>query len=284
MDSLFIDILVVGLSVGLIYALVALGFSLVFGTAKIFFLTHGEIYMLGSMLTFYFTQRVGMSYLPSLILIVFITGSLGLLIQRLLRPLRGQGLATLLVTLMLAMLIANISLNIFGEQTRAVSHGLWSSTLYVLGVPLAGDRVVVILCCILVDLSLYAFIKLTWTGQAIRAIAQDEEAAALQGISTDRCMSLTFFLACSTAGLAGVLVAPIYYVDVFLGTPALMRAFMVVVLGGLGSLSGAIAGGLLLGFLESLSYGYIGSNAQLVSFVAVILMLIIRPEGLLGRK
>ena len=118
----------------------------------------------------------------------------------------------------------------------------------------------------------------------MRAVAQDAEVASMQGVEVERSLAFTFFISCSLTGLAGILVAPLYYVDVFLGTPAIMRTIIVVVLGGLGSFPGAIVGGLILGFVHSFGYSLLGSVTHLISFAIVIMILIIRPRGLLGNE
>ena len=276
--------LVIGLANGLLYALVAVGFSLIFGVAKILFLTHGELYMLGAMFAYYFIQKLGMGYVPAIILVMLITGVLGLIINRFLHRLRGQDLPTLIVTLAIAMLIANVALNTFGERSQVVTSTLWPGTISLLGIIFEGQRVAIVFVALAAVLALHFFIQRTKAGQAIRAIAQDREAALLQGISVSRSQAMTFLIACATAGLAGILVAPVYYVDVFLGGPVLMRTFIIVILGGLGSFPGAIVGGLFLGVIESLGSIFIGGHAMLLSFGAVILMLIIRPQGFLGRE
>lgn len=272
-----------GVVVGLIYALVAVGFSLLFGVAKVMFFAHGEIYMLGAVAAFFLLQKLGVPY-PLVIIIVMIgTGLLGLIIHRLIRPLQGQDLATLMVTVALGMVIANAAMHIFGHTPLVVPSQV-SGFLNVFGAKLSLERLVIVLASAAMVLGLHLFIQRTKAGQAIRAIAQDRDAAQLQGIDINRSAGIVFLFACAAAGAAGVLIAPLYYVGVFIGTPALMRTFIVVIIGGLGSFPGAIVGGLFLGLVESFGYAFAGGLSHLISFAIVIVLLIIRPQGLLGRE
>lgn len=272
-----------GLLLGLIYALVAIGFSLIFGVCKIPFLAVGEIYMLGAIFGFYFVSELGMPYILAIIVVMIVIGLFAIVVERFLRSLRGQPLPNVIVSLGLAMLIANLALNICGQEPKVVPSVL-HSLINLFGVVLTADKVVVTLASVAVVLALHFFIKRTKTGKGMRAVAQEPEVAALQGIDINRSQAITFILAFTVTGLAGILVAPLYYVDVFLGTPALMKTVIVVVLGGLGSFPGAIVGGLFLGFVQSFGYTFIGGLTQLITFVIVIVFLIFRPAGLLGRE
>jgi branched-chain amino acid transport system permease protein len=275
--------LIFGITSGILYALMAVGFSLIFGVARVLFMAHGQIYMLGGVFAFYFTQRAGVHYFLAILLIMIITGAIGLLIERFLRPLHGKPIMVMVVTIALSMFISNMTMNIFGERSRGMHSPLSGFTLEIFGITIAAERLLVIAVAIAAVTALHFFIKRTKTGQAVRAVSQDEEAATLQGIDVKRSQSLTFFIACATAGLAGVLIAPIYTVNANAGTPALMKTFVVVVLGGLGSLPGSIVGGLFLGLVESFGQLYIGGPSVLITFGIVILLLIVRPRGLMGR-
>jgi branched-chain amino acid transport system permease protein len=281
--SLFVELLVNGIVIGLIYALVAVGFSLIFGVAKVMFLAHGEIYMLGSVGSFFFLQKLGVPYILAIFLIMLGMGILGVLAERFLRPVKGQDMAVLLVTVALSMFIANAAIHLFGHLPLPMTTQIKGSINF-LGIVVALERIVVAFASAVIVLILHLFIKWTKTGQGIRAVAQDREAAQLQGIDINRSTATVFFIACGIAGVAGILIAPVYYVDVFIGTPALMRTFIVVIVGGLGSFSGAILGGLFLGFVESFGYALIGGLTYLISFAFVIILLIFRPQGLLGSE
>lgn len=280
--SLFLTPVLNAVFAGLIYALVAVGFSLIFGVAKIMFFAHGEIYMLGAVGSYYLLAKLGVPYPLAIIVVGLGTGTLGLLIERFLRPLRGQDFPMVLVTVALGMFIANAALHIFGEIPLSVPTQV-SGTIAIFGTKLSLERVVVILASVAIVVALHSFNKWTKAGQAIRAVAQDTDAAQLQGIDINRSTATVFLIACGVAGAAGVLIAPLYYVDVFLGTSALSRTIIVVIIGGLGSFPGAIAGGLFLGFIDSIGYAWVGGLTSLISFGVVIALLIVRPQGLLGR-
>jgi branched-chain amino acid transport system permease protein len=281
--STFFEAFINGVVAGAIYALAAVGFSLIFGVAKVMFFAHGEIYMLGALGGFLFVKKLGIPYPLAIIMVMIGTGLLGMLIERLLRPLRGRDLAILLVTIALGTFIANAAMHIFGHTPLAVPLQV-RGTIDVFGTVLSLERVVIVLAAAVIVLALHFFIQWSKAGQAIRAVAQDMDAALLQGVDINRSAATVFLIACGTAGAAGVLIAPLYYVDVFMGTSALMRTFIVVILGGLGSFPGAIAGGLFLGFIENFGYDLLGGLTHLISFVAVIVLLIVRPQGFLGRE
>jgi len=272
-----------GVVVGLIYAIVAVGFSLIFGVAKIMVFTHGEIYMLGAVGGFYLIRKLGFPYPLAIVTITMGGGILGMLLERFLRPLRGEDFPTLLATVALAMFIGNASIHIFGFSILSVGTQV-QGKINILGTVLTFERLVIVLVSAAVVITLHFFIQRTKAGQAIRAVAQNRDAAQLQGVDVNRSTAMVFLIACAIAAAAGILIAPLYYVDVFLGTPALMRTIIIVIIGGLGSFPGAIAGGLLLGLIESFSYTLIGPLAHLVSFTIVIILLIVRPKGLLGRE
>ena len=141
----------------------------------------------------------------------------------------------------------------------------------------------IVIISLAILLALHFFFQRSNTGRAIRAVSQDADVAKLVGINVNTMNALVFFLACAVAGAAGMLIAPLYYVDVFMGAPVLVKTLIIVVLGGLGSFPGAIIGGLLIGFLEAFGYAFFGGITSLISFMAVIVVLILRPQGLFGR-
>jgi branched-chain amino acid transport system permease protein len=281
--SWVVEALINGVVTGSIYALVAVGFSLIFGISKIMFFTHGEMYMLGAVGGFFLLQKLGIPYPLAIIVDTVALGILGLLIERFLRPMRGRDLAVLLLTIGLGMFIANAAMHIFGHTPLAVPTQV-KGTINVFGSTISLQRVLIVIASAVVVLCLHFFIQWTKAGQAIRAVAQDREAAQLQGINPNYSAAMVFAIACGLAGAAGILIAPIYYVDVFLGTSALLRTFIVVIIGGLGSFPGAIAGGLFLGLVESFGYTLAGGVTHLITFAIVIVLLIVRPQGLLGRE
>jgi branched-chain amino acid transport system permease protein len=272
------------LELGLIYALVALGFSLIYGVGRVIFCTHGAVYMVGAMSSYFLTTKLGLPFPLVLISVGLGTGVFGLLIERFLfRRLRGNDFAIFVVSLALAMIILNLFSEIFGtEPVRA--NELFSGYITPMGVNLSLDKMIVALISVGLILGLHVFFQRVKVGQSMRAVAQDPEAAALQGISINKTVSLTFFLSLSVAGVAGVLVAPVFIINTGMGTSALMNTFVVVILGGIGSFPGAIAGGLFLGILHVVGGLFIGKFTFLLSFMAVIIFLVVRPQGFFGHE
>lgn len=273
-----------GLEVGLIYALVALGFSLIYGVGRIIFCTHGEIYMVGAMSSYFLTMKLGLPFPVVLISVALGTGLLGFLFEKFLfRRLRGNDFSIFVVSLALAMLVLTLFSELLGTQPVGIREPIpgyitWMDmkiSIYKLLVGLTSGGLIV---------ALHFFFQRVKLGQSIRAVAQDPEAAALQGISMDKTLSLTFVLSCALAGIAGVLVGPIYSVSSSMGTAALMNTFVVVIIGGIGSFFGAIAGGLLLGILQVMGGLLVGKFTFLVSFVVIIIFLVARPKGFFGHE
>jgi branched-chain amino acid transport system permease protein len=276
-------VLINGVVLGLIYALVAVGFSVIYGVARVFVFCHGSIYMLGAICGFYFVSRLGVAYPLALIIAMLGTGAIGLLVERIIRPKRDEPLAAFLIVFGIGMIIDNAMLHIVGEAPHGVARQV-PGVIHIFGATITLERLAVILAAIVIILTLHYLNKQTKMGLGIRALAQNNDAALLQGIDVNRSMETTFFVAFAVAGAAGILVAPLFYVDVFLGTPAIIRTLLVVVIGGLGSFPGAIAGGVLLGLLESFGDTYLGGIGPLLGFLAVIVVLLVRPQGLLGHE
>jgi branched-chain amino acid transport system permease protein len=207
---------------------------------------------------------------------------LGILVYRFFfRPFRDQHDPSLVIALGIAMLIGGLALLVFGEKDKSVSP-VFPGVIKVLGATLSMERIVVILMAIILMIALTLYIKFSKTGQAMRAVAQDREAAALQGIGVDSTFTLCMAISSALAGAAGALLAPLFFVNPFLGMHAVLKALVVVVIGGLGSIPGAIAGGLLLGFVESFGNTFLGDVTEILGFVMVMLVLLFRPQGLFG--
>ena len=270
-------------TMGLIYALVASGFSLIFGIARVFFLAHSEIYMLGAVGGVYLIQEVGIPYFLALLIVMFFSGAFGLLVERFLRPLHGEELPTLITSIALGILISHSALFIFGRESKGVIFP-FQGAINLFGASLTIEKLAVSCISVAILVGLHFFCQRTKVGQSIRAVSQDKEAAMLQGIDPNYSQALTFAIAFVAAGAAGILVAPIFFVDVFLGEASLGTMLFVVILGGLGSFPGAIAGGLTLGFINSFGSYFIGHFAELLGFVAVIVILSVMPRGLMGRE
>lgn len=276
-------LVVSAVTLGLIYALVASGFSLIFGVGRVFFLAHSQVYMLGAVGGLHLIQTIGLPYFLTLPIIMLLSGVFGLVVERFLRPLHGEELPTLITSMALGILIAHSALLIFGRESKGIIFP-FQGAINLFGASLTMEKLTVSCTSLAILAGLHFFCQWTKVGQAIRAVSQDKEAAMLQGVDPNHSQALTFIIAFVAAGAAGILVAPLYFVDVFLGEASLGTMLFVVILGGLGSFPGAIVGGLLLGFINSFGSYFIGHLAELLGFVAVIVILSVMPQGLMGRE
>jgi len=280
--TFFVQVLVNGLMLGLTYVLIASGFSLIYGIMRLLNFAHGEFYMLGAFAAYLLCETLGLNYYAALLLSMILIAALGILVYRFfLRPFRDQHDPSLVIALGVAMLIGGLALLVFGEKDKSISPVL-TGVIKVFGATLSKERILVIVVAILLMVALTLYIKFSRTGQAMRAVAQDREAAALQGIGVDSTFTLCMAISSALAGAAGALLAPLFFVNPFLGMHAVLKALIVVVIGGLGSIPGAIAGGLLLGFVESFGNTFFGDVTEILGFVIVMMVLIFRPQGLFG--
>jgi len=273
-----------GLTMGLIWVLIALGFSLIYSIMKAYNFAMGQLYMLGAMTTFYFSQQMGLGYLFSMFIAIGILFLAGILIDVFFfRPIRGEMHAAFMVSLGLIFVISTIALVSFGEQPRALK-GVFPGIVEFFGVRVSMERLVACGISILLIALLYGFIRWTKIGMAMRAVAQDREAAELQGISINRINAVGMGISSALSAAAGALVAPIMFIDPFIGDAAIFRALIIVLLGGLGSLPGTVFGGLLLGQIESFGYSFFGNITAVIVWVMLVFILIFRPRGLLGKE
>jgi branched-chain amino acid transport system permease protein len=276
--------LVNGLIIGLLYLLMAIGFTLVFGVMRIANFAHGEFYMLGAFMSFVGVTQLGLPYIVSVLLAFVATLALGWLVEIIvLKPFRGDELNGLIATLGLAMILQNVALMVFGPDPQSMpptAEGVVNLGAIVMPI----SRLYVVAFSAVVLALLYGFLMHTRSGRALRAVVQDMEIATAQGIRAHVVYPLGFALGVALAAVAGALMAPVFSVSPFIGGAPLFKAFIVVVLGGLGSIPGAALASLLLGVAESLGSTFFdGSTADMMIFALVILVLVVRPTGLLGR-
>lgn len=276
-----------GVMLGLFYALVALGLSLIFGIMGIVNFAHGEMYMLGGYVAYYLFGQFGLNYFAALIAALVIIGLLGMLMEKtIFRPLTTRpqtALTSLIAALGLAWVFQMLAIICFGELDKKVPS-VFKGILNIAGVVITTERLAAIIIGVILIVMLNLFLLWTKVGHAIRAVAQDKEAAALQGVNVNRISALSFGIGCGLAASAGVLVAPIFVVNPNVGGDVILKTFLVVILGGMGSIPGALFGGLLIGFIES--FGCLFFNVPTVnalSFILILVVLIVRPQGLLGR-
>lgn len=281
--ELFIHSTIIGLSIGSIYILMALGLTLMFGMMHIINFAHGAVYMLGAFVVYYVFAQWGIAYTVAFFLAMLLLGALGFGIERFIyRPIKGGIEPTLVALLALTTLIQAAGYPIFGPLDKNVPT-VFPGSYTIFGIVMSAERLVVIPVAIVLVVALYLFINHTRVGNAMRAIEQDREAASLQGVNVQFINALAFAIGFALAAAAGALIAPLFKLDPMMGEQPLLKAFIIIILGGLGSIPGAILGGLILGFIDSVVATAVGVEpAFLLSFVFIILLLLFKPNGLFG--
>jgi branched-chain amino acid transport system permease protein len=289
----FLQQLVNGLSLGSIYALIALGYTMVYGVLRLINFAHGDVYMLGAYVGYFLSRRLQAKE-PSLTsAILVMLGSMiacaifGLIIERLAyRPVRRASRLTLLITAIgVSLFIENAAQLVFGPDPKFFPSLAPHRDFKVAGVHLTSEQLTVIGVSFLLMILLRFFIRNTRTGKAMRAVSFNLDAAKLMGISTDRIIATTFALGSALAAAGGVLIGmQIPKIDPLMGILYGLKAFVAAVLGGIGNVPGAVLGGLLIGTSEVLVVGYLSSTYRdAIAFGILILVLILRPQGILGR-
>jgi branched-chain amino acid transport system permease protein len=283
-SSLVAQALVNGVIIGLLYLLMAIGFTLVFGVMRIVNFAHGEFYMLGAFFAYLLVSRFQLPFVAAVGAAFVLAVVLGWVIEALvLKPFRHDELNGMIATIGLAMILQAVALMAFGPDPQfmpSVADG--SVTLGAVSLPMS--RLYVVGFSVAVLLTLYVFLGHTRTGRALRAVVQDTEIATAQGVRARLMYPLGFGIGVGLAAIAGALMAPLFSVSPFIGATPLLKAFIVVILGGLGSIPGAALASLLLGVTESVASTFISNSiAEILIFALVMAMLVIRPTGLLGR-
>ena len=285
--SLFAQLLTNGIIVGATYALVAIGLTLIFGMMRVVNFAHGEFYMLGAYVAISAATSYGLGYFWALPIAVVLVAAIGYGFEQVfLRPLRNADiLATALVTIGLSIFLQNTALVIWGPKPGQVADPFGGSILSVGAVDVTGIRLFALAVAVAAMCALGLVIKYTKFGRMMRATFQDRDAAALQGIEVDHVFSLSFVIGVALASLAGALLSAIFVVSPDMGNMANLKSFAIVILGGLGNIPGAVAGGFLLGLAESFGAGYVSAGYKDgISFLLLIVVLLIRPYGLFGRE
>ncbi|WP_454695954.1 branched-chain amino acid ABC transporter permease [Achromobacter aegrifaciens] len=274
-----------GLMTGLVYILMALGFTLIFGIMRVVNFAHGELYMIGAFAILVLFGTFGINYYVAVVAAVFIAAIIGIILERtLLRRFVGKELNGMIMALAISISLQALAGIFFGPQEQSIARPV-SGIFNIAGVIVPRDRVVVGGIALLVLVVFYLFLRYTRYGLGMRAVAQDPDAAALQGIRPAIIYTMAFGIGSLLAGLAGALMAPVYTIFPYMGSVPMMKAFIVVILGGLGSLPGAVIGGLLLGMVESAVASFYNSTiATMAAFGLVILILLFKPNGLMGRN
>lgn len=286
----FLSYLINGISLGSIYAVIALGYTMVYGIAKMLNFAHGDVIMVGGYIVFSATSYLGMNpYLAILASIVFCT-LLGVTIERVAyKPLRSASpLAVLITAIGVSYLLQNLALLIFGAQVKNFTSVVTIPPLKLLNgqLVISGETIVTIIVTIITMTSLMLFINKTRPGNAMRAVSEDRGAAQLMGVNVNGTIALTFAIGSGLAAIAGVLLCSTYSsLSSTTGAMPGIKAFVAAVFGGIGSIPGAMIGGVLIGIIEILGRAYISSQmADAIVFVVLILVLIVKPTGILGKK
>ncbi|NCW77485.1 MAG: branched-chain amino acid ABC transporter permease [Oxalobacteraceae bacterium] len=280
-----VEILIYGAVTSAIYAMLAVGFTLIFGVARVLNLAHGSFYALGAYGTYVGTGILGLPLWQAAVLAIAFVAFFGVIVEKvLIRPLRYSQLGVLMITLAVSLVVEQALFLIFGSEYRNVPAFI-DTKLSIGGVDVAGQRLLTLLVAVVSIGALYLFIQRTRLGSAILAISQDAEAAKYMGIPSDRIFSLVMAISASLAALAGVLAGPFLSVQPSMHLLPIVKAFAIVIVGGLGSIPGSILAALMLGYAETLvAYLVSTSWTEIVSVLATLLMLVFRPAGFFGKR
>ena len=280
----FINYLINGISLGSVYAIIALGYTMVYGIAKMLNFAHGDVIMIGSYVVFVTVSTMGLPPMAGVLLAVAVCTLLGMTIERIAyKPLRGASpLAVLITAIGVSYLLQNVALLIFGADTKSFTSVVTLPAIKLAGgeMTITGETIVTILSCVIIMIGLTAFINKSKAGQAMLAVSEDRGAATLMGIN------LTFAIGSALAAIAGVLLCSTYpSLTPYTGSMPGIKAFVAAVFGGIGSIPGAFIGGILLGVIEILSKAYISSQmSDAIVFSVLIIVLLVKPTGILGKK
>lgn len=280
-----LEILIFGAVTSAIYAMLAVGFTLIFGVARILNLAHGSFYALGAYGAYVLTTIFKVPLLVAAPLVVVGVALFGMVVERvLIRPMRTSQLAVLMISLAVSLIVEQALFLIFGSEYRNVPSFI--DQKYVIGgVDVAGQRLLTLLVAVVSIGGLYLFIQKTRLGSAILAISQDPEAAQYMGIPSDRIFGVVMAMSAGLAALAGIMAGPFLSVQPSMHLLPIVKAFAIVVVGGLGSIPGSIVAALMLGYAETLvAYGISTSWTEIVSVAATLLMLVLRPAGFFGKR
>ena len=287
----FVSYLINGLSLGSVYAIIALGYTMVYGIAKMLNFAHGDVIMIGAYVALTCMTTSGLQPVASVLAAVVACTALGVLIERVAyKPLRNAAspLAVLITAIGVSYLLQNLALLIFGPNNQSFQTVVSWSGLSLAGgkLNISGETIVTIIVCIVIMVVLMLFIRKSKAGQAMRAVSEDKGAAQLMGINVNGTIALTFAIGSALAAIAGVLLCSAYpSLSPYTGAMPGIKAFVAAVFGGIGSIPGAFIGGILLGVIEILARAYISSQmADAIVFAVLIIVLLVKPTGILGKN
>ena len=286
----FVSYILNGISLGSVYAIIALGYTMVYGIAKMLNFAHGGIIMVGSYVAFIAINSMGLPVPVSILLSVVVCTVLGMVIERVAyKPLRhASKLAVLITAIGASYFLQNVALLIFGANTKSFTSIVGNGSVQLAGGALSVTMVtiVTVIACVVIMIGLMAFMKYSKAGHAMLAVSEDDGAAQLMGINVNATIALTFTIGSGLAAIAGVLLCSAYpSLTPYTGSMPGIKAFVAAVFGGIGSIPGAFIGGILLGVIEILGKAYISSQlADAIVFAVLIVVLVVKPTGLLGKQ
>ena len=290
MSMSFVSYILNGISLGSVYAIIALGYTMVYGIAKMLNFAHGDIIMVGSYVAFIAINSMGLPVQVSILLSVVVCTVLGMVIERVAyKPLRhASKLAVLITAIGASYFLQNVALLIFGANTKSFTSIVGNGSVQLAGGALSVTMVtiVTVIACVVIMIGLMAFMKYSKAGHAMLAVSEDDGAAQLMGINVNATIALTFAIGSGLAAIAGVLLCSAYpSLTPYTGSMPGIKAFVAAVFGGIGSIPGAFIGGILLGVIEILGKAYISSQlADAIVFAVLIVVLVVKPTGLLGKQ
>ncbi|MCR4925979.1 MAG: branched-chain amino acid ABC transporter permease [Clostridiales bacterium] len=286
----FISYLISGISLGSIYAIIALGYTMVYGIAKMLNFAHGDIIMVGGYAVFTIGITCGMNKWIAMLVGVVVCTVLGIVIEKVAyKPLRGaSSLAVLITAIGVSYLLQNLALLIFGSNPKSFTSVVSVPMIKLANgeLTITGETIVTIIVCIIIMVVLTLFINKTKAGRAMLAVSEDKGAAQLMGVNVNGTIALTFAIGSALAAVAGILLCSAYpQIIPTTGAMPGIKAFTAAVFGGIGSIPGALIGGIILGVIESLGQAYISSQlADAIVFSVLIIVLLVKPTGIFGKK
>ncbi len=284
----FLQQLINGLALGSVYALLALGYTMVYGIIQLINFAHGEIYMIGAFAGFYSASTLKLPLIPTLLVAMAVSALAGIIIEKVAyKPLRNSPRIALLITAIgVSLFLQNAMRLLVGSNPKPFPDLINAGSINIGPIQIEVKTILMFGISALLVILLQFIVYKTKVGKAMRASSQDMEAASLMGINVDNTISLTFAIGSALAGIAGVLVAISYpSITPYMGAMPGLKAFVAAVLGGIGSIPGALVGGIAIGLLETFSKAYISTNfSDAIVFAILIVILLIKPAGLLGKK
>lgn len=286
--SSFFSYLISGISLGGIYALIALGYTMVYGIAKMLNFAHGDVIMIGGYAAFMVMNIAGVPVWVSVIAAIVVCTVLGVVIEKVAyKPLRkASSLSVLITAIGVSYLLQNVALLVFGSDAKSFTSAVPKFTLSFGDVTVTGETIVTIAASVIIMVALTLFVNHTKSGKAMLAVSEDKGAAQLMGINVNRTISLTFAIGSALAGVASVLLCSTYpLLSPYTGAMPGIKAFTAAVFGGIGSIPGAMIGGVLLGVIEKFAQAYISTQlSDAIVFSVLIIVLLVRPTGIMGKK